>query len=65
MGLTKRGSFESDTFTLSNVSVDKTDVFTVHENRDFVQLIIPTALILQTKVGIFFHVFFRKTNFSD
>ncbi|XP_046896446.1 uncharacterized protein C1orf127 homolog [Hypomesus transpacificus] len=49
MGLTKRGSFESDTFTLSNVSVDKTDVFTVHENRDFVQLIIPTALILQTK----------------
>ncbi|XP_062316245.1 uncharacterized protein C1orf127 homolog isoform X1 [Osmerus eperlanus] len=48
MGLTKRG-IESDTFTLNNVSVDGTDVFTVHENRDFVQLIIPTALILQTK----------------
>lgn len=50
VGLTKRSSFDSDALTLSNVSVNQTDTFTVHETSDFVTLIIPTVQILQTKV---------------
>lgn len=51
MGLTKRGGYESETLTIRSVSVSQTDTFTVHETSNFVQLIIPTAHILQTKVG--------------
>ncbi|XP_078144210.1 ciliated left-right organizer protein containing ZP-N domains homolog [Centroberyx gerrardi] len=51
MGLTKRGSQETETLTVSSVSVNQTDTFTVHETGEFVQLIISTAEILQTKVG--------------
>ncbi|CAB1329713.1 unnamed protein product, partial [Coregonus sp. 'balchen'] len=49
MGLTKRGGYESDTLTVSSVSVKQTEKFTVHETHDFVQLSIATALILQVK----------------
>ncbi|XP_063745943.1 uncharacterized protein C1orf127 homolog [Eleginops maclovinus] len=49
MGLTKRGSRDNEALTVSNVSVDQTDNFTVHETSAFVTLIIPTAQILQTK----------------
>ncbi|KAM9429461.1 uncharacterized protein ciroz [Salvelinus alpinus] len=49
MGLTKRGGYESDTLTVSSVSVNQTEKFTVYETHDFVQLSIPTALILQVK----------------
>lgn len=50
MGLTKRGSHDNEALTVSNVSVHQTDNFTVHETSGFVELIIPTAQILQTKV---------------
>ena len=50
-GLTKRGSSDSEALTVSNVSVTQTDNFTLHETREFVILIIPTAQILQTKVS--------------
>ncbi|XP_044068053.1 uncharacterized protein C1orf127 homolog isoform X2 [Siniperca chuatsi] len=49
MGLTKRGSYDNEALTVSNVSVNQTDNFTVHETSEFVTLIIPTAQILQTK----------------
>ncbi|KAI3357349.1 hypothetical protein L3Q82_015781 [Scortum barcoo] len=49
MGLTKRGTFDSEALTVSNVSVNQTDNFTTHETSEFVTLIIPTAQILQTK----------------
>ncbi|XP_049436972.1 uncharacterized protein C1orf127 homolog isoform X2 [Epinephelus fuscoguttatus] len=49
MGLTKRGSYENEALTVSNVSVNQTNHFTVHEMGEFVTLIIPTAQILQTK----------------
>ncbi|XP_073327059.1 uncharacterized protein ciroz [Pagrus major] len=49
MGLTKRGSHDNEALTVSNVSVNQTDNFTVHETSEFVTLIIPTAQILQTK----------------
>ncbi|XP_044206821.1 uncharacterized protein C1orf127 homolog [Thunnus albacares] len=49
MGLTKRGSDENETLTVSNVSVNQTDHFTVHETSEFVTLIIPAVQILQTK----------------
>nr|XP_040050226.1 uncharacterized protein C1orf127 homolog [Gasterosteus aculeatus aculeatus] len=49
MGLTKRGSRDNEALTLSDVSVNQTDNFTVHETREFVTLIITTAQILQTK----------------
>ncbi|KAM7412128.1 hypothetical protein PAMA_021876 [Pampus argenteus] len=49
MGLTKRGSSENEALTVSNVSVNQTDQFTVHETREFVTLIIPAAQILQAK----------------
>ncbi|XP_075950914.1 ciliated left-right organizer protein containing ZP-N domains homolog isoform X2 [Anarhichas minor] len=49
MGLTKRGSRDNEALTLSDVSVNQTDHFTVHETREFVTLIITTAQILQTK----------------
>lgn len=51
MGLTKRGSRDNEALTLSDVSVNQTDNFTVHETREFVTLIITTAQILQTKVS--------------
>ncbi|CAK6951274.1 uncharacterized protein C1orf127 homolog [Scomber scombrus] len=50
MGLTKRGSSENEALTVSNVSVNQTDNFTVHETSAFVTLIIPAVQILQTKV---------------
>ncbi|XP_059189293.1 uncharacterized protein C1orf127 homolog isoform X2 [Centropristis striata] len=49
MGLTKRGSGDNEALTVSEVSVNQTDNFTVHETSQFVTLIIPTAQILQTK----------------
>ncbi|XP_040916250.1 uncharacterized protein C1orf127 homolog [Toxotes jaculatrix] len=49
MGLIKRGSYDSEGLTLSDVSVNQTDNFTVHETSEFVTLIIPTTQILQTK----------------
>lgn len=50
MGLTKRGSHDNGALTVSEVSVQQADSFTVHETSEFVTLIIPTAQILQTKV---------------
>ncbi|XP_068454328.1 uncharacterized protein C1orf127 homolog [Clinocottus analis] len=49
MGLTKRGSRDNEALTVSDVLVNQTDHFTVHETREFVTLIITTAHILQTK----------------
>ncbi|XP_035499976.2 uncharacterized protein C1orf127 homolog isoform X1 [Scophthalmus maximus] len=49
MGLTRRGSDDNEGLTVSDVSVNQTDDFTVHETREFVSLIIPTTQILQTK----------------
>ncbi|KAI4823273.1 hypothetical protein KUCAC02_011868 [Chaenocephalus aceratus] len=49
MGLTKRGSRENEALTVSDVWVNQTDNFTLHETSAFVTLIIPTAQILQTK----------------
>lgn len=50
MGLTKRGSHDNGVLTVSEVSVQQTDSFTMHETSEFVTLIIPTAQILHTKV---------------
>ncbi|XP_056240980.1 uncharacterized protein C1orf127 homolog [Seriola aureovittata] len=49
MGLTKRGSSDNEGLTVSDVAVNQTDNFTVHETSEFVSLIIPTTQILQTK----------------
>ncbi|KAJ8378899.1 hypothetical protein AAFF_G00233330 [Aldrovandia affinis] len=49
MGLTKRGGYDSETLSVSDVSVTQTSSFSVSESRDFVELTIPTAHILQTK----------------
>ncbi|KAF3860303.1 hypothetical protein F7725_000558 [Dissostichus mawsoni] len=49
MGLTKRGSRDNEALTVSDVWVNQTDNFTLHETSAFVTLIIPTAQILQTK----------------
>ncbi|KAF1390626.1 hypothetical protein PFLUV_G00059970 [Perca fluviatilis] len=49
MGLTKRGSADYEALTVSNVSVNQTDNFTVHETSEFVTLTMPTTQILQTK----------------
>ncbi|KAE8293326.1 hypothetical protein D5F01_LYC08435 [Larimichthys crocea] len=49
MGLTKRGSSDNEPLTVSNVSVNQTDNFTLRETSKFATLIIPTAQILQTK----------------
>lgn len=51
MGLTKRGSYDNKGLTLSNVLVNQTDDFTVHDTSGFVILVIPTDQILQTKVS--------------
>lgn len=51
MGLTKRGSSDNEPLTVSNVSVNQTDNFTLRETSKFATLIIPTAQILQTKVS--------------
>lgn len=51
MGLTKRGSYDDEGLTVSDVSVNQTDNFTVHETSEFVTLTIPTTQILETKVG--------------
>lgn len=51
MGLTKRGSHDSEALAVSDVSVNQTDHFTVRETSEFVTLIIPTAQILQAKVS--------------
>lgn len=50
MGLTKRGSHGNGGLTVSEVLVQQTDNFTVHDTSHFVTLVIPTAQILQTKV---------------
>lgn len=52
MGLTKRGSHDPEVLTVSSVSVNQTDRFTVQETSEFVTLTIPTAQILQTKVSV-------------
>lgn len=52
MGLTKRGSHDPEALTVSSVSVNQTDRFTVQETSEFVTLTIPTAQILQTKVSV-------------
>ncbi|XP_040009319.1 uncharacterized protein C1orf127 homolog isoform X2 [Xiphias gladius] len=49
MGLTKRGSYDDEGLTVSDVSVNQTDNFTVHETSEFVTLTIPTTQILETK----------------
>lgn len=51
VGLTKRGSHEPEALTVSSVSVNQTDRFTVQETSEFVTLTIPSAQILQTKVS--------------
>lgn len=50
MGLTKRGSHGNGGLTVSELLVQQTDNFTVHDTSQFVTLIIPTTQILQTKV---------------
>lgn len=50
MGLTKRGSHGNGGLTVSELLVQQTGNFTVHDTSQFVTLIIPTAQILQTKV---------------
>lgn len=52
MGLTKRGSHYPKALTVSSVSVNQTDQFTVQETSEFVTLTIPTVQILQTKVSV-------------
>ncbi|XP_047459705.1 uncharacterized protein C1orf127 homolog [Mugil cephalus] len=52
MGLTKRGSHHSEPLTVSDVSVNQTDNFTMDETSDFVALTIPTSQILQTKACV-------------
>nr|XP_019944565.1 PREDICTED: uncharacterized protein C1orf127 homolog [Paralichthys olivaceus] len=49
LGLTKRGSSYTEGLTVSDVSVNQTENFTVHETSEFVSLILPTSQILQTK----------------
>ncbi|XP_051947718.1 uncharacterized protein C1orf127 homolog [Xyrauchen texanus] len=49
MGLTKRGGYQNETLSVSSLFVKQTDNFTWSETSDFVQLIIPTSLIQQTK----------------
>ncbi|KAJ8371078.1 hypothetical protein SKAU_G00111060 [Synaphobranchus kaupii] len=49
MGLTRRGGYETETLSVSDVSVSQTSTFSVSESGDFVQLTIPTSHILQTK----------------
>ncbi|XP_026872136.2 uncharacterized protein C1orf127 homolog isoform X2 [Electrophorus electricus] len=49
MGLTKRGGYDSETLSVSSVSVNQTSAFTWSENSGFVKLIIPTALIQKMK----------------
>ncbi|XP_056896969.1 uncharacterized protein C1orf127 homolog isoform X5 [Takifugu flavidus] len=49
VGLTKRGSHDPEALTVSSVSVNQTDRFTVQETSQFVTLTIPSAQILQTK----------------
>lgn len=51
MGLTRRGTYHNEALTLSDLSVNQTVTFTVHETSEFVTLSIPTARILQTKVS--------------
>lgn len=51
MGLTRRGSSDDGGLTVTNVSVNQTKNFTVHETSEFVTLVIPTNQILKTKVG--------------
>ncbi|XP_056896967.1 uncharacterized protein C1orf127 homolog isoform X3 [Takifugu flavidus] len=61
VGLTKRGSHDPEALTVSSVSVNQTDRFTVQETSQFVTLTIPSAQILQTKVsrtGSCFHCIF-------
>lgn len=50
VGLTKRGGYEKETLSISDVYVSHTNAFSVSENADFVELTIPTSHILQTKV---------------
>lgn len=51
MGLTRRGSSDSEALTVTRVSVEQTDQFTVNQTSEFVTLLIPTTQILQTKVS--------------
>ncbi|MCJ8741525.1 hypothetical protein PDJAM_G00071630 [Pangasius djambal] len=49
MGLTKRGGYDSETLSVSSVSINQTDTFTWSETTSFVKLTVPTALIQTTK----------------
>ncbi|XP_076019556.1 ciliated left-right organizer protein containing ZP-N domains homolog [Genypterus blacodes] len=49
MGLTRRGSSDSEALTVTHVSLQQTDEFTVNQTSDFVTLLIPIRQILQSK----------------
>lgn len=63
MGLTKRSGFQTESLSVSSVIVKQTDSFTWSETIAFVQLIIPTSHIQQTKVGVL-HCFFEFVHSS-
>lgn len=52
MGLTKRGGYENETLSISSVVVQQTDKFTWSESSDFVQLVIPTVAIQNSRVSV-------------
>ncbi|XP_035807352.2 uncharacterized protein C1orf127 homolog [Amphiprion ocellaris] len=49
MGLTKRGRSYNEALTVSDVSINQTENFTMKETSQFVTLTLPTAQILQYK----------------
>ncbi|XP_029994035.1 ciliated left-right organizer protein containing ZP-N domains homolog [Sphaeramia orbicularis] len=49
MGLTKRGSYDAEQLTISNVTMNQTQNFTLDETSAFVTITVPTAQILQKK----------------
>lgn len=51
MGLTKRGGNETESLSVSSVTVKQTESISWSETTAFVQLIIPTSHIQQAKVG--------------
>ncbi|XP_066546824.1 ciliated left-right organizer protein containing ZP-N domains homolog [Amia ocellicauda] len=49
MGLIKRGGYDKDSLTVNTVLVKQTNSFSVLENKEYLQISIPTAHILQEK----------------
>ncbi|XP_015192693.2 uncharacterized protein C1orf127 homolog [Lepisosteus oculatus] len=49
MGLIKRAGYDRESLNLLSVIVKQTDVYSVSENHDFLQLTVPTDHILQRK----------------